>query len=74
MEEFSNTKVVVNTLEELVTKERLSRRSLRGLPLQHHLEEALQLFIMLKNEMEMKEIFPYVDPVYKKEAYFMWIL
>ncbi len=55
LKEFSNTKVIVNTIEELVTKEILSRRSFGRHPLQHQLEEALQFFIMLKNGKAMTE-------------------
>ncbi len=54
LKKFSNTKIIVNTIEELVTKEILSRRSLRGLPLQHQFEEALQFFVMLKKGKAMK--------------------
>ncbi len=74
MKKFSNTKVIVNTIEELVTKEILSRRSFRGLPLQHRLEEALQFFIMLKKRKEMIERFLYVGSISKKKTYLMGVL
>ncbi len=57
-----------------MTEERLSRRSFGGLPLQHQLEEALQLFVMLKNGMAMKERLLYVGPISRKKTYLVWVL
>ncbi len=48
-------RVIVNTIEELVTKGILSRRSVGSHPLKHQLEEALQFFVMLKKGTAMKQ-------------------